>query len=85
MIQVQVSFATSVSTRIAGGRARRFQWFALLLATAGVALIILHTYGNTTPLGLMLALLAALRAADASTWAVAACQSSGNSRSGTGC
>jgi O-acetylserine/cysteine efflux transporter len=38
----------------------RFQWFALLLAAAGIVVIILHTDGSTTPLGLLLMLLAAL-------------------------
>jgi O-acetylserine/cysteine efflux transporter len=46
--------------RLAGERVRRFQWFALLLASAGIAIIMLHTDGSTTPLGLFLVLLAAL-------------------------
>jgi O-acetylserine/cysteine efflux transporter len=46
--------------RLAGERVRRFQWFALLLASAGIAIIILHADGSTTPLGLFLVLLAAL-------------------------
>jgi O-acetylserine/cysteine efflux transporter len=60
VIQVQVFFTIGLSMRLAGERVRRFQWFALLLAAAGIAVIILHTDGSTTPLGLALILLAAL-------------------------
>jgi O-acetylserine/cysteine efflux transporter len=60
VVQVQVFFTIGLSMRIAGERVRRFQWFALLLAAAGIAVIILHTDGSTTPLGLALILLAAL-------------------------
>ena len=59
VVQVQVFFTIGLSMRLAGERVRRFQWFALLLATAGIAVIILHTDGSTTPLGLFLVLLAA--------------------------
>jgi O-acetylserine/cysteine efflux transporter len=52
VIQVQVFFTIGLSMRLAGERVRRFQWFALLLAAAGIAVIILHTDGSTTPLGL---------------------------------
>ncbi|TRZ89118.1 MAG: EamA family transporter [Rhodocyclaceae bacterium] len=60
VIQVQVFFTIGLSMRLAGERVRRYQWFALLLAAAGIAIIILHTDGSTTPLGLLLVLLAAL-------------------------
>ena len=60
VIQVQVFFTIGLSMRLAGERVRMFQWFALLLASAGIAIIILHTDGSTTPLGLCLVLLAAL-------------------------
>ena len=59
VIQVQVFFTIGLSMRLAGERVRIFQWFALLLASAGIAIIILHTDGSTTPLGLLLVLLAA--------------------------
>jgi O-acetylserine/cysteine efflux transporter len=55
-----VFFTIGLSMRLAGERVRLFQWFALLLAAAGIAIIILHTDGSTTPLGLLLVLLAAL-------------------------
>ena len=60
VVQVQVFFTIGLSMRLAGERVRRFQWFALLLASAGIAIIILHTDGSTTPVGLLLVLLAAL-------------------------
>jgi O-acetylserine/cysteine efflux transporter len=60
VIQVQVFFTIGLAMRLAGERVRRFQWFALLLAAGGIAVIILHTDGSTTPLGLLLVLLAAL-------------------------
>jgi O-acetylserine/cysteine efflux transporter len=55
-----VFFTIGLSMRLAGERVRMFQWCALLLASAGIAIIILHTDGNTTPLGLFIVLLAAL-------------------------
>jgi O-acetylserine/cysteine efflux transporter len=60
VVQVQVFFTIGLSMRLAGERVRGFQWFALLLAAAGIGVIILHTDGSTTPLGLLLVLLAAL-------------------------
>jgi len=60
VIQVQVFFTIGLAMRLAGERVRSFQWFALLLASAGIAIIILHTDGSTTPLGLFIVLLAAL-------------------------
>jgi len=60
VIQIQVFFTIGLSMRLSGERVRGFQWFALLLAAAGIAVIILHTDGSTTPLGLLLVLLAAL-------------------------
>ena len=60
VIQVQVFFTIGLAMRLAGEKVRVFQWFALLLAAGGIAIIILHTDGSTTPLGLLLVLLAAL-------------------------
>ncbi len=60
VIQIQVFFTIGLSMRLSGERVRPFQWFALLLATAGIAIIVLHTDGSTTLLGLALVLLAAL-------------------------
>lgn len=60
VIQIQVFFTIGLSMRLTGERVRAFQWFALLLATAGIAIIVLNTDGTTTVLGLVLILLAAL-------------------------
>ncbi|MFH1870364.1 MAG: EamA family transporter [Pseudomonadota bacterium] len=60
VIQVQVFFTIGLAMRHSGERVRRFQWFALLLAAGGIGVIITHTDGSTTPLGLILVLLAAL-------------------------
>jgi O-acetylserine/cysteine efflux transporter len=59
VIQVQVFFTIGLAMRLSGERVRPFQWFALLLAAGGIGVIILHTDGSTTPLGLFLVLLAA--------------------------
>ena len=60
VVQIQVFFTIGLSMRLAGDRVHGFQWFALLLATAGIAIIVLHTDGTTTLLGLALVLMAAL-------------------------
>lgn len=60
VIQIQVFFTIGLSMRLTGERPRPFQWFALLLASAGIGVIALHTDGSTTALGLALVLLAAL-------------------------
>ncbi len=60
VVQVQVFFTIGLSMRLAGERVRGFQWFALLLSAAGIVVIVVHTDGSTTPLGLLLILLAAL-------------------------
>jgi len=65
VIQVQVFFTIGLSMRVSGERVRPFQYVALVLASAGIAVILLHTDGTTTPLGLLLVVLAAL------SWALA--------------
>ena len=60
VVQTQVFFTIGLSMRLSGERVQPFQWFALLLATAGIANIGLHTDGATTVLGLALVLCAAL-------------------------
>ena len=60
VVQIQVFFTIGLSMRLSGERVRVFQWCALLLASSGIVVILLHTDGNTTPLGLALVLLAAL-------------------------
>ena len=60
VVQTQVFFTIALSIRLSGERVRAFQWFALLLAAGGLAVIFLHTDGTTTAAGLVLVLLAAL-------------------------
>lgn len=60
VVQTQVFFTIALSMRLTGERVQGFQWFALLIATAGIGIIVLHTDGSTTLTGLALVLLAAL-------------------------
>ena len=60
VVQTQVFFTIGLSMRMSGERVQLFQWLALLLASAGIATIALHTDGTTTVLGLFLVLGAAL-------------------------
>ena len=60
VIQTQVFFTIGLAMALAGERVRGFQVVALALAAAGLAVIAFHTDANTTPLGLVLVLLAAL-------------------------
>ena len=59
VVQVQVFFTIGLSMWLTGERVRRFQIAALVLATGGLAVILMHTDGSTTPLGLGLVLIAA--------------------------
>lgn len=65
VVQTQVFFTIGLSMRLSGERVQPFQWVALLLATAGIGTIGLHTDGTTTVLGLALVLCAAM------SWAAA--------------
>ncbi|MBS0482619.1 MAG: EamA family transporter [Proteobacteria bacterium] len=60
VVQSQVFFTILMAMRLNGERMAPYQIAALLLATAGIATIALHTDGSATPLGLALVLLAAL-------------------------
>ena len=60
VIQIQVFFTIGLSMRLSGERLQGVQWLALALATAGIGIIVMHTDGGTTLLGLGLILLAAL-------------------------
>lgn len=60
VVQTQVFFTIGLSMRLNGERVQPFQWLALLMASAGIATIGLHTDGTTTALGLLLVLCAAL-------------------------
>lgn len=60
VVQSQIFFTIGLSMRTGGERVQTYQWFALALATSGIALIFINSEGSTTPLGLALTLLAAL-------------------------
>jgi O-acetylserine/cysteine efflux transporter len=60
VVQMQVFFTIGLSMALTGEKVRAFQWLALLLAGAGIALIAAHAGGGTTLKGLAMVLLAAL-------------------------
>ena len=60
VVQSQVFFTIALAMWLEGERLRAFQLASLLLATAGIALIVVHGGGSATPLGLALVLLAAM-------------------------
>ena len=60
VVQTQVFFTIGLAMTMAGERLQRYQWLALALSLAGLALIGLNTDASTTPLGLALVLGAAL-------------------------
>lgn len=64
VVQSQVFFTIGLAMYFARERLRPFQIAALLLATAGIGVILAHTDGSTTPLGLVLVLVAAV------SWAI---------------
>ena len=60
VVQMQVFFTIGLAMALTGERVRGFQIAALLLATAGLALILMHTDRTATPIGLALTIFAAL-------------------------
>lgn len=60
VIQSQVFFTIALAMRLSGETVRPYQWAALGLGMAGLLVILTHTDGSTTPLGLSLVLVAAL-------------------------
>ncbi len=60
VIQSQVFFTIGLAAWLSRERVRRYQYLSLLLASLGIALIIRHTDGATTVLGLGLVFCAAL-------------------------
>lgn len=60
IMQTQVFFTIGLSMRLTGERLKMVQVVALLLAVAGLGVILSHTDGSITPLGLGLLLVAAL-------------------------
>jgi O-acetylserine/cysteine efflux transporter len=64
VVQSQVFFTIALAMYFAGERVRPFQIVALLLATGGIGVILAHSDGTTTPVGLSLVLAAAV------SWAI---------------
>ncbi|WP_019998249.1 EamA family transporter [Aureimonas ureilytica] len=60
VVQSQVFFTIGLSMWLSGERVRPYQGVALLLGIAGLGVILTHTDGSTTPLGLGLVVLAAM-------------------------
>lgn len=60
VIQVQVFFTIGLAMLMAGESLQRVQWLALALGACGLAVIVVHTDGSTSVLGLGLILLAAM-------------------------
>ena len=60
VIQTQVFFTIGIAMWITRERIGGYQYLALLLATTGMGVIVLHTDGTTTITGLLMVLLAAL-------------------------
>jgi len=59
VVQAQAFFTIGMAVWLSGERVARYQIAALLLASAGIALIALHTDASATPLGIVLVLGAA--------------------------
>jgi O-acetylserine/cysteine efflux transporter len=59
VIQTQVFFTLGLAVWLAKERVLAAQWLGLLLAVAGIGVIVAHTDGTTTPLGLAMVLAAA--------------------------
>lgn len=60
VVQTQIFFTIALSMRLTGERVRSYQIVALLIATAGLMVIVLNANGSATPLGVALVLFAAL-------------------------
>ena len=60
VVQTQVFFTIGISMKMTGETVKPFQWFALLLAASGIGVIVVHTDGTTTIVGLLLVLFAAM-------------------------
>jgi O-acetylserine/cysteine efflux transporter len=59
VVQTQVFFTIGLAMLLSGERVAPFQVVALVITVAGLSLILMHTDGTTTPLGLVLVLIAA--------------------------
>jgi len=60
VLQMQIFFTIGLAMLWLGEEVQRLQWIALAIAASGIGVIAAHTDGDTTPLGLLLSLGAAL-------------------------
>lgn len=60
VVQMQVFCTIALAMYVSGERIKLFQIFALILAAAGLAVIIRYTDGSTTPIGLTMVMIAAM-------------------------
>ncbi|CAN5320359.1 EamA family transporter [soil metagenome] len=60
VIQTQVFFTILLAMRLTREMVQAHQWLGLLLAAAGIGVIVVHTDGSTTVIGLVMILFAAL-------------------------
>ena len=60
VVQTQVFFTIGIAMKTSGETVKPFQWFALVLAASGIAVIVMHTDGSTTIGGLLMVLFAAM-------------------------
>lgn len=60
VVQMQVFFTIGIVSALTGERIKAYQLVALVVAVSGIVLIMIHTDGSTTALGLALVLLAGL-------------------------
>lgn len=67
VVQMQVFFTIGLSMRLTGEKIRAFQIAALALAAVGLGVIVSHTNGDVTPLGVALVLGAAVSWAGGNT------------------
>ena len=60
VLQMQIFFTIALAMGLLRERVERLQWIALAIGASGIGVIAAHTDGDTTPLGLVLTLGAAL-------------------------
>lgn len=60
LVQTQAFFTIALAMKLSGEKVRGFQLVAAAMAVAGIGVILMHTDGSATPLGIVLVLLAGL-------------------------
>lgn len=72
VVQTQIFFTIGLSMWLTGERVVLTQWLALAMAVLGLVWIVVHTDASTTPLGLMMVIMAAMSWAGGNTLSRAA-------------